>query len=122
MTPSRTDTPTFLPAAWASSADRRESPRLPIAMQVGSEAAYGNLSLGGIGWYGIDRLEGSPIRVSLPLTPGQPPLVVDAEVIRTTLADGGRFWMQARFVDIDLGAELAIARWIQDRLGAARAA
>lgn len=104
----------------ASNEDRRESPRVPLRLEVrraggpGSFEPYeGDVSLGGFAWYGGAVGAGSSVEVRFTL----PGLGVDVEargeVLQVTHGAQGPH-AHARFVELADDAELAIARYLDD--------
>ncbi|BDG04269.1 PilZ domain-containing protein [Anaeromyxobacter oryzae] len=108
-------------AARDAEADRRDSQRVPLSLLVrepalgGSfEPHTGNLSLGGVFFEGLHPPVGSrlEVRFLLPHVPEEVRAV--CEVLRVT-REGPRFGAHLRFVEIPLDAELAVARFLQQR-------
>jgi PilZ domain len=104
--------------------DRRESPRLPATLWVrplGSRGPFqectGNISLGGAYWQLREPVLATDFELSFHLPGGPADLTALAQVLRTRKGDDG-YAVHARFVVIDLMAELALARFIDDSLQA----
>ena len=95
--------------------ERRESPRVPMRFFVrraGSSARFepqeGNVSLGGVAWRGGPLQVGAQVEVRLQLPGSEGELQLRGEVLRVT--EGPR--SHARFVEMPVEAELAIARYL----------
>jgi hypothetical protein len=105
--------------------ERRDSPRVPMRFLVrlaGSgaefEAREGDLSLGGCAWKGGGMAPGTQVelRFLLPSLPDE--LLVRGEVLKLTDGPQGAA-THARFVELPVETELAIARYLDDvELGA----
>lgn len=105
----------------ASNEDRRESPRVPMRLEVrraggpgAFESCEGDVSLGGFAWYGGAAVgAGASVEVRFTL----PGLGVDVEargeVLQVTHGAQGPH-AHARFVELADDAELAIARYLDD--------
>lgn len=100
-------------------ADRRDSERVPIHVLVRDAAlggSYdpfeGNLALGGLFFDALHPPAGQRLDVRFILPGGQDEIRARAEVLRVS-REGVRFGTHLRFVDMDLDAELAIARFLQ---------
>jgi hypothetical protein len=108
-------------AGAASDADRRDSGRVPIQLLVrdaavgGSFEPYaGNLGIGGVYFEALHPPLGHQLELRF-LLPGAPEeLLVAGEVVRVS-REGARFGAHVKFVEIPLDAELAIARFLQER-------
>ena len=101
--------------------DRRESQRVPIELLVrdaalgGSFEPYqGNLALGGVWFDAYHPPVGSRVEVRFLVPGGRQEIRAVGEVLRIS-RDGPRFGAHVKFVDIPLEAELAIARFLQER-------
>lgn len=99
--------------------ERRESPRLKRQLEVPSEEGVsilceGDLSLGGVRFRTAfpPRARELEIRFTLPDVLGEVSAL--AEVVRTQ-QDGAFIEVHARFIDLDLKAELALARFLESR-------
>jgi hypothetical protein len=109
------------PAPAPGDAERRDSQRVAIPLLVrdtalgGSfEPHRGNLAIGGVYFEALHPPVGSHVEVRF-LVPGAAEEVrARGEVLRIS-RDGPRFGAHVKFVDIPLEAELAIARWLQQR-------
>jgi hypothetical protein len=102
-----------------SEADRRDSERVAIHVLVrdaalgGSfEPFQGNLALGGLFFDALHPPAGQKLEVRFILPGGPDEIHARAEVLRVS-RDGPRFGTHLRFVDMELDAELAIARYLQ---------
>jgi len=100
-------------------ADRRDSERVPIHVLIrdaalgGSFDAYeGNLALGGIFFDALHPPAGQRLEVRFLLPGAEDEIRARVEVLRVS-RDGVHFGTHLRFVDMDLEAELAIARFLQ---------
>lgn len=100
--------------------ERRDSPRVPMRFLVrraGSgaefEAREGDLSLGGCAWRGSGYEAGAQVelRFLLPSLPDE--LLVRSEVLKVTEGAQGAN-THARFVELPVETELAIARYLDN--------
>ncbi len=108
------------PAAQTES-DRRDSLRVPIQLLVrdvalgGSfEPFQGNLGIGGVYFEAFHPPVGRRLELRVLVPGAREELRVAGEVVRVT-REGARFGAHVRFVEIPLDAELAIARFLQQR-------
>ncbi|HSM92671.1 MAG TPA: PilZ domain-containing protein [Anaeromyxobacteraceae bacterium] len=100
-------------------AERRDSPRTPLALLVrepalgGSfEAREGNLSIGGVLYWSLHPPVGGRVEIRFFVPAFSREIRATGEVLRVT-RDGTRFGTHVRFVDIPLDAEMTLARWFQ---------
>ena len=101
--------------------ERRDSPRVPMSFLVRDvglrdgewEERSGDLSLGGISWRGKTAPHGTEVdvRFRLPLVPKE--VRARGEILRVKAAGVG-IDFHLRFTDLDVRAELAIARYLDD--------
>ncbi len=104
-----------------SEADRRDSKRIPLHFLV-REAALGgsfedrdgNLGIGGVYFDALHPPVGSRMELRFLLPGVREEIRAVGEVLRVS-RDGDRFGAHLKFVDIELDAELAIARFLQER-------
>ena len=103
--------------------ERRDSPRLPMTFRLldlsDKNGTWmerdGDLSLGGIHWHGSDTPHGVAIDVRFRL-PNEPyELHAHSEILRI-MGRGATTHVHARFTDLDLRSELAIARYLDDEM------
>jgi hypothetical protein len=101
------------------SEDRRDSPRVPMQLQVqrvGEEGFLdraGDLSLGGVGWVGEGYVPGQAVVVRFTLAdPGE--VEVKGEVLPPKLGFEGPV-VRVRFQDLTDDVERAIARYLDKR-------
>lgn len=99
--------------------ERRESPRLRRTLEVPSEEGVsiiceGDLSLGGVCFRTAfpPRARELEIRFTLPDVLGEVSAL--AEIVRTQ-QDGAFVEVHARFIELELKAELALARFVESR-------
>ncbi len=105
--------------AAAGDDDRRDSRRVPIELLIRDAAAggsferyQGNLALGGVYFDAFHPPVGSVVEVRI-LVPGErEEIAATGEVLRIS-REGERFGAHVKFLDIPLGAELAIARFLE---------
>lgn len=99
--------------------ERRESPRVPMRLHVrraggeAYEARDGDLSLGGFAWHGGALEVGAQVEVRLTLPSTGAELLGRGEVLQVTESAQGPH-AHARFVELSVEAELAIARYLDD--------
>lgn len=99
--------------------ERRESPRVPMRLHVRRagaadyEACEGDLSLGGFAWHGVALEVGAQVEVRLTLPGSGAELRGHGEVLQVTEGPRGPH-AHARFVELSMEAELAIARYLDD--------
>ena len=100
--------------------ERRESPRVSIRLLVRragtadtSESREGNLSLGGLAWYGGALPVGSKVEVRFSLPDAGEELQLQGEVIHVGHGARGTS-AHARFLELPVEAELRIARYLDD--------
>lgn len=100
--------------------ERRDSPRVPMRFLVRRagtgaefEAYEGDLSLGGCAWYGGMMEAGAQVELRLILPSAPDELNVRGEVLHVTVNERGTA-RHARFVDMSVETELAIARHLDD--------
>lgn len=101
--------------------DRRESQRVALELLVrdaalgGSFEPYrGNLALGGVWFDAFHPPVGSRVEIRFLVPGGREEVRAVGEVLRIS-RDGPRFGAHVKFVEIPLEAELAIARFLQER-------
>jgi hypothetical protein len=101
--------------------DRRESQRIPVELLVrdaalgGSFEPYqGNLALGGVWFDAYHPPVGSRVELRFLVPGGREEVRAVGEVLRIS-REGPRFGAHVKFVEIPLEAELAIARFLQER-------
>ncbi len=98
--------------------DRRDSRRVPIRFMVregnlGSfEERSGNLSLGGISYSCNHPPSGSSLELRFFLPGSRDEVRVTGEILRV-VQQGMEFGIHAKFSELPLEAELAIARYIE---------
>jgi hypothetical protein len=104
-----------------SEADRRDSQRVPIHLLVrdaalgGSfEDRDGNLGIGGVYFDALHPPVGSRMELRFLVPGAQDEIHAIGEVLRVS-REGERFGAHVKFADISLDAELAIARYLQQR-------
>ncbi len=104
-----------------SDSDRRDSKRVPLHLLVrdaalgGSfEDREGNLGIGGVYFDALHPPVGSRMELRFLLPGAAEEIYAVAEVLRVS-RDGDRFGAHLKFLDISLDAELAIARFLQER-------
>ena len=110
-------------AARAGDDERRESPRVEMTFlvrDVGSregewEERKGDLSLGGIYWRGTTAPQGAEVDVRFRLPGVSNELRARGEIIRVRAAGAG-IDFHVRFTTLELGVELAIAKFIDEHL------
>ena len=103
--------------------ERRDSPRVPMMFLVRDvglrdgewEERQGDLSLGGISWRGKTAPHGTEVdvRFRLPLVPKE--VRARGEILRVKAAGVG-IDFHLRFTELDVRSELAIARFLDERL------
>ena len=99
--------------------ERRESPRVPMRVEVRRvgaadyEARQGDLSLGGFAWHGTPLEVGAQVEVRLVLPGAGGEVLGRGEVLQVTDSPQGPH-SHARFVELSMEAELAIARYLDD--------
>ena len=103
----------------ARGAERRESRRVPIRVQVrdlglgGSYEEYpGNVGIGGVYFESLHPPVGSQLELRILLPGSREEILTQGEVLRVS-RDGIRFGAHVKFVDLPLDAELAIARFLE---------
>jgi acyl-coenzyme A thioesterase PaaI-like protein len=101
--------------------DRRESQRVDVELLVrdaavgGSFEPYrGNLALGGVWFDAFHPPLGSRLEIRFLVPGGKEEVRAVGEVLRIS-REGPRFGAHVKFVEIPLEAELAIARFLQER-------
>jgi hypothetical protein len=104
-----------------SNDERRDSPRVPMNFLVRDvglkdgewEERTGDLSLGGISWRGKTAPHGTEVdvRFRLPLVPKE--VRARGEILRVKAAGVG-IDFHLRFTELDVRAELAIARFLDE--------
>jgi hypothetical protein len=104
-----------------SADDRRESQRVDVELLVrdaalgGSfEPYHGNLALGGVWFDAFHPPVGSRVEIRFLVPGGKAEIRAVGEVLRIS-REGAKFGAHVKFVDIPLDAELAIARFLQER-------
>ncbi len=107
--------------AQESDSDRRDSKRVPLRLLVrdaalgGSyEEREGNLGIGGVYFDALHPPVGSRMELRFLVPGAEEEVYAVAEVLRVS-RDGDRFGAHLKFIDISLDAELAIARFLQER-------
>jgi len=105
--------------------DRRDSDRVPCRFLVresalgGSfEERVGNLSIGGVYFAGLHPPTGSLVEVRFFVPGHESEIEARGEVIRVS-REGDQFGAHIRFTDILLESELALARFLQGKVGGA---
>jgi len=100
--------------------ERRDSPRVPMKFllrDVAEGGSYvereGDLSLGGIYWKGKYPPHGTDVEVRFRLQGVPKEIRAKGEIIRV-LDHGNNIDFHVRFVELDVGSELAIAKFIDD--------
>jgi hypothetical protein len=100
--------------------DRRDSPRVPLSLRVrgvgGSgelESRDGNISLGGAFWETWSPVPWTDLEVRFRLPNADKELSAIAEVVRLSRLEGNAIGVHARFVVIDVEAELELARYLE---------
>lgn len=99
--------------------ERRESPRVPMRLHVRRaggadfEAREGDVSLGGFAWYGGPAEVGAQVEVRLTLPSSGAEVLGRGEVLQVTQGPQGPH-AHARFVELSMEAERAIARYLDD--------
>jgi hypothetical protein len=108
-------------SAGTSDDDRRDSMRVPIRLLVrdaavgGSFEPYeGNLAIGGVYFDALHPPVGSRVEVRFLVPGASEEIQALGEVLRVS-REGERFGAHVKFVEISLDAELAIARFLQQR-------
>lgn len=101
--------------------DRRDSPRVPriiLVREAGSGGEYekspGDLSLGGCRWRSEHFPESRQVELCIRVPGYARPVQARAEVIRVELL-ADELELHATFTEIDVKAELAIARYLESR-------
>ena len=101
--------------------DRRDSQRVDVELLVrdaalgGSfEPYHGNLALGGVWFDAFHPPVGSRVEIRFLVPGGKEEVRAVGEVLRIS-REGPRFGAHVKFVEIPLEAELAIARYLQER-------
>lgn len=107
-------------AAPSLSDDRRDSPRVPMLYWIdgeaeASEVGVGDLSLWGVAWSGRHRVAGEKVQVQFIVAGEDHALMATSEVLRVSPNANGRFRVQAKFTEVSVEAQLAIARHLRDR-------
>jgi hypothetical protein len=104
-----------------SADDRRDSQRVDLELLVrdaalgGSfEPYHGNLALGGVWFDAFHPPVGSRVEIRFLVPGGKEEVRAVGEVLRIS-REGPRFGAHVKFVEIPLEAELAIARFLQER-------
>ncbi len=107
--------------------DRRDSPRVPMRFLVRDaglsegdwEERDGDLSLGGISWEGKTPALGTEVDVRFRLAGTSREVRVRGELIRVKDA-GSSIGFHLRFTDVELDAERAIAKYLDEWLAKTR--
>ena len=107
--------------------DRRESPRVPMHFLVRDagltqgdwEERDGDLSLGGISWEGKTAALGTEVDIRFRLVGVARELRARGEIIRVKNA-ADKIAFHLRFTDVDLDAERAIAKYLDEWLAKLR--
>jgi hypothetical protein len=100
--------------------ERRESPRLPIAVWVKNAAATdfeeveGDISVGGMHFTDALPIQGKKIDLRFRLPGRKDEVHVKGEVVEVS-ARGDRYGAHVRFTEVEVDTELAIARYIDER-------
>lgn len=103
--------------------ERRDSPRVPMSFLVRDvglrdgewEERHGDLSLGGISWKGKTAPHGVEVDVRFRLPGVSKELRARGEILRVKAAGVG-IDFHLRFTELDLDAELAVARYLDQWL------
>ena len=100
--------------------ERRDSPRVPMKFllrDVSEGGSYvereGDLSLGGIYWKGKYPPHGTDVEVRFRLHGVPKEIRAQGEIIRV-LDHGNNIDFHVRFTELDVGSELAIAKYIDE--------
>jgi hypothetical protein len=107
-------------AALSLSDDRRDSPRVPMLYWIDGEAeaaevGVGDLSLWGVAWSGRERAVSEKVQVQFLVAGEDQALSATGEVLRVTPVEGKGHRVQARFTEVSVEAQLAIARYLRER-------
>jgi hypothetical protein len=101
--------------------ERRDSPRVPMTFLLrdvsnpkgGWEERTGDLSIGGIAWRGKTPPHGTTVDVRFRLMGVPKEIHCRGEIIRV-VDQGQTIEFRVRFVELDVNAELAIAKYLDD--------
>jgi hypothetical protein len=100
--------------------DRRDSPRVPMKFllrDVAEGGSYvereGDLALGGIYWKGKYAPHGTNVEVRFRLQGVPKEIKAQGEIIRV-VDRGNNIDFHVRFTDLDVSAELAIAKYLDE--------
>jgi len=104
--------------------ERRDSPRVAMTFllrDIGDESGgwverEGDLSLGGIYWKGKTPSHGNDVDVRFRLTGVPKEIRARGEIIRVLDQGGSSIDFHVRFTELDVEAELAIAKFLDDYL------
>lgn len=101
--------------------ERRDSPRVPMTFllrdisnpRAGWEERHGDLSIGGIAWRGKTPPHGTTVDVRFRLMGVPKEIHCKGEIIRV-VDQGQTIEFRVRFTELDVNAELAIAKYLDD--------
>lgn len=101
--------------------ERRDSPRVPMTFllrdisnpKAGWEERHGDLSIGGIAWRGKTPPHGTTVDVRFRLMGVPKEIHCKGEIIRV-VDQGQTIEFRVRFTELDVNAELAIAKYLDD--------
>ena len=101
--------------------ERRDSPRVPMTFllrdianpKAGWEERHGDLSIGGIAWRGKTPPHGTSVDVRFRLMGVPKEIHCKGEIIRV-VDQGQTIEFRVRFLELDVNAELAIAKYLDD--------
>lgn len=106
--------------------ERRDSPRVPmyfLIRDVAEGGSYvereGDLSLGGIHWRGKYPPHGTDVEVRFRLSGVPKEIRAKGEIIRV-MDRGNNIDFHVRFTELDVGAELAIAKYLDQMIEQAK--
>lgn len=101
--------------------ERRDSPRVPMTFllrdvsnsKAGWEERHGDLAIGGIAWRGKTPPHGTTVDVRFRLMGVPKEIQCKGEIIRV-VDQGQNIEFRVRFTELDVNAELAIAKYLDD--------
>jgi len=101
--------------------ERRDSPRVPMTFLLrdvsnpkgGWEERHGDMSIGGIAWRGKTPPHGTTVDVRFRLMGIPKEVQCKGEIIRV-VDQGQTIEFRVRFTELDVNAELAIAKYLDD--------